>query len=261
MSIRYNHNVEILLKDVHESYYWIGFILADGCITKTNRLMITLSTKDRHHIEKFANYIQYPKITDSTSETNYGTAVYSRVAVQNQKIVSEIKNKYKISNNKTYEGYNLNIIPSEFRLSLICGYIDGDGRIGNRTTKGKQFPMISFRVHSRWGSFLEQLYQEISIKCNIEPKNHSISKDGYATIHITKTAMMKYLKRHALYNNLPILDRKWSLIDLNTDTQYEKALKAREDISLLRKEGKTYKEIQEQLNCSSTVIWKTIYNK
>ena len=27
------HNLSVLLEDVPESYYWIGFIMADGCFT------------------------------------------------------------------------------------------------------------------------------------------------------------------------------------------------------------------------------------
>ena len=54
--------------DNEKSAYWLGFIMADGCINevinkktkklKSMNLSISLSTKDNHHLEKFLNDIE-----------------------------------------------------------------------------------------------------------------------------------------------------------------------------------------------------------
>ena len=51
-------NLSILLDDSFESFYWMGFILADGCFFE-NRLQITLAIKDKEHLQSFANYVKF----------------------------------------------------------------------------------------------------------------------------------------------------------------------------------------------------------
>lgn len=41
-----------LLNDTCLAYYWIGFILADGSISKSGELKIALSIKDKDHLKK-----------------------------------------------------------------------------------------------------------------------------------------------------------------------------------------------------------------
>ena len=46
------NNIKILLEENLESYYWIGFILADGHIDGNKRLQITLKSIDYEHLKK-----------------------------------------------------------------------------------------------------------------------------------------------------------------------------------------------------------------
>jgi hypothetical protein len=39
--------------DSEEKAYWLGFFLADGCVTSTNRITVELSMRDREHLESF----------------------------------------------------------------------------------------------------------------------------------------------------------------------------------------------------------------
>lgn len=41
-----------------EAKYWLGFLLADGCITEKGILGIGLQTKDVNHLEKFSNFLE-----------------------------------------------------------------------------------------------------------------------------------------------------------------------------------------------------------
>lgn len=40
--MRHNHNLEVLLEESPESYYWTGFILADGSVSKEGLISISL---------------------------------------------------------------------------------------------------------------------------------------------------------------------------------------------------------------------------
>lgn len=46
-----------LLENSPEAYYWLGFLFADGHFTQSNRLILSLSIKDKEQLEKFIKFI------------------------------------------------------------------------------------------------------------------------------------------------------------------------------------------------------------
>lgn len=74
-------DLDILLNDTYETYYWIGFIMADGNIIN-NRLRLRLSCKDKEHLEKFANFIGYK---NPNQHTNNYTSSVSSICVKDTK--------------------------------------------------------------------------------------------------------------------------------------------------------------------------------
>lgn len=117
--------------------YWLGFIAADGFITsdksRTQSFGITLSKKDKEHIENFNQCIKSTyKIHDyKAGKTCYNqNSVFSRLLIVNQKMVDNLK-KLGIVENKTL----VLKFPTEEQVSdkyiydYIRGYMDGDGSI------------------------------------------------------------------------------------------------------------------------------------
>jgi hypothetical protein len=103
--------------------YWLGFIVADGCLSKISKcsyaLTIKLHKKDINHIEKFKQSIK----------ANHPIQIYNE---QPQiKLVSENLGKSLIKlgviPNKTQKGCYIPDIPNELINSFILGYFDGDG--------------------------------------------------------------------------------------------------------------------------------------
>ena len=46
--------------DNEEQFYWLGFMYADGCISKTgNRIEVHLSLSDISHLEKFRKFLNH----------------------------------------------------------------------------------------------------------------------------------------------------------------------------------------------------------
>jgi hypothetical protein len=66
---KYNFNDKFFSSDTEESFYWAGFISADGCVYPSNKnnkynsnnidtLHIKLASKDISHLQKFKDNIQ-----------------------------------------------------------------------------------------------------------------------------------------------------------------------------------------------------------
>lgn len=206
-----NNNLNILLNEDLESYYWIGFILADGHFNKNGRLQITLSNIDEEHLKKFCKYISCDNFLKRTNIVSVN-AIMKEASLK-------IMEKFDIKNNKTYNPPSLeyyNKLENDKLISLICGFIDGDGNIKHQ--HNRKDCVLQIHLHSSWIHFLKM------ISITLTNKDFSkISKDGYSRLSITNNSILKKLKCQALNFNLPLLERKWEKIDLNYKTFYEVA--------------------------------------
>lgn len=118
--------------DTEEKAYWLGFIYADGYITKKNTMGISLSDIDLSHLEKFKSSL------NSTHPIN----IYKNNSGYNT------KNKYcnlQIANTENYSNLvrcgviprktkiltfpNESILPFNLVHHFIRGYFDGDGSV------------------------------------------------------------------------------------------------------------------------------------
>jgi hypothetical protein len=133
-SIKQNSLIN-LLDETPESFYWLGFIIADGSFYK-DRFELTLSEKDVEHLKKFASFINFDK------ELYYrrGTKSY-RIQFNNKESLQLVMGKYGISYNKTYNPIDFSILKnynSKLLKAMLIGIIDGDGYIGKNTKTNKE---------------------------------------------------------------------------------------------------------------------------
>lgn len=145
--------------------YWLGFLLADGCVFK-NRLTVKLAEKDLGHLKKLHDALDssvpihaYP--VRGTVESNHTS----------ERLTNSL-HKWNCVPNKTSSLAYPNI-PSNMDRHLIRGYIDGDGSVirKNDATKTLRFCIccgsleflsavvsklpITTKIHTRtndWGS-------------------------------------------------------------------------------------------------------------
>lgn len=114
--------------DSEEKFYWLGFLYADGNISKTgNRLEVRLSIKDINHLEKFRKFLNL------TTEFRTGVCdgyEFCHLSVRN-KHLWETLNSLGCSPCKSLTL----LFPKSgifkhnpiFLLAFIRGYVDGDG--------------------------------------------------------------------------------------------------------------------------------------
>lgn len=220
LGLRKEHNeyckseCSILLQESLETYYWIGFILADGHISNQFRLIVTLAILDIGHLRKLANFLSVENIR----ETDKNTKV--TLAVQDKLWLKRVKEKFDIKNDKTYYPPNLDwIVDDNLFLAMLVGYIDGDGCIKYQTNR--KDTSICIHIHSSWLPFLKMIKYKIETIFGYSTGEPIIGKDGYARYTISNFPLVKQLKIFVIDNNLPVLDRKWSRVNLSYISRIE----------------------------------------
>lgn len=112
--------------DCETKAYWLGFIVADGCLKGNNQLSIRLSIKDIDHLEKFKESIKSNhKINIETSvirDKEYKTCV---LRINNTRLYKDLL-KLNVEPNKSLNERPA-IIPPQFISHYIRGIFDGDG--------------------------------------------------------------------------------------------------------------------------------------
>lgn len=237
-----------LLNNSLESYYWIGFILADGHIQDNKRLVVGLSIKDVNHLKKLAEYLKITVKEDN--EKCY-------LAIMDTKSITILSKIFDIKSNKTENPPNIDIfssLPDDVYNSLMCGFIDGDGSI-RRLHKRKDFN-IKIKCHSSWFAFLELFTKRLNVSTKVK-----INKAGYADLAWSNTKEIQDFKKIVLKYNLPLLSRKWETINLDYKSRYiitkERVEYVKEQLLL----GKNQTEIAKNLGISNSGLSLLIKRK
>ena len=244
---KYKNNAKILLDESLTTYYWIGFILADGSIKNNKRIVISLKKDDKDHLEKFKQYVK--------SKTLRINDVYCSTSLQDSKYIPVLCEKFDISHDKTKVPPKIEVfkkLENDKILSLIIGFIDGDGCI-KKQTRRKDF-MLTIKNHCKWVKILEFFDEKI------ENKNHTrINNRGYAVCNITNTVKLKELKKFAIDKKLPILERKWDIINLDFCGRTEIAENRKKEIKKLYDKGYKILDISKKLNLKYSTVYNLIY--
>lgn len=227
-----------LLENTPEKFYWLGFLVADGHFSNTGRLQVTLALEDYAHLQKLATWLGDFKV-----KIWGGTC---SLAVMDVSTVKELQRLYKIQSNKTENPPDLSILTEEQLFCFKVGFIDGDGSIQKQT--GRNDCKITIKCHKNWLKFF---------KDNFSPKSH-VNAAGYAYCGFANIQYLQELKKRSQQLQLPVLERKWDLIDTTTVSKTVKALELKNKISDLLKIGKKCKEISEILGQNYTTVYMII---
>lgn len=131
--------------DTEEKAYWLGFILADGYITKqihkdrnnhvTYKFGIELQESDTDHLEKFNKSINGNIIIRHRQRERFNvehnTAI---IQITNTDFCLNLIDKGIIPNKSVEGGFNYDLKTTELKAAFLRGFIDGDGSIHKKTT-------------------------------------------------------------------------------------------------------------------------------
>ena len=153
--------------DSEDKAYWLGFIYADGSVTKTsskanapNRLVLNLSAKEIEHLSLFKNTIEAfsSKIVTYIPKETYSENPMCRLYINSVEMCKDLE-FLGVIQNKTLK-LNFPDIPDHLQRHFIRGYFDGNGSLSlNRN-------QASFSVTSN-PKFLTKMQEILMLQCSL----------------------------------------------------------------------------------------------
>jgi len=180
--------------------------MADGHFSE-NRVTLSINKKDINHLKKLSSYLSINHI----NQNKHGVVT---ISFMDSFLIPQLKQKFNIKNRKTYEPcYISNIKNDNLFFSLMIGFIDGDGHITYQYKRKDH--IIIIKCHSSWIDNFNIFSNKLENILNIKMAKAYINKYGYVVLNIANNKAIKYLKNKSQELNLPVLNRKWDVINLD----------------------------------------------
>lgn len=185
--------------NTEEKAYWLGFLYADGYISKDGVIELGLQERDLEHIKKFKKFLNSKnKICYRKNTKSY------RLSFRNKHMVKSLKDKGVINNKSLILTYpDESILPKYLTRHFIRGFFDGDGYLGIKNQNGKTTGRLG--ITSGSPTFIKELIKAMNWK------ELSIRKDKRNNSYVIEwSSFLTYFMLLELYNNSIIyLDRKY----------------------------------------------------
>jgi len=159
---KYTVDHDFFSQDTKESFYWAGFLAADGCVGKwsgAHKVQLHLAIKDFDHLYKFRKTIKSNKPFRFRQRKSPGsdTMCYSHeIRITSPRMFNDLK-RFNIVERKTYI-YTMPewIKDHPYVHHFMRGYIDGDGCFTLAQNKG-QDPHVLFCMRGTY-QFLQSFH-------------------------------------------------------------------------------------------------------
>lgn len=153
--------------------YWLGFIFADGCISDTGFLEISLKSSDYKHLLKFADYCKFDK-NKVVRRQPVGKYYRCRIGFKVKEEIQERLNSLGVVPRKSLTA-EYPKIPEKLSYHFIRGYFDGDGciylrkpRTANNVLREISVNILGTKnlltkINKRTGSSLKKIHKRKNI--------------------------------------------------------------------------------------------------
>ena len=188
--------------DNKDKSYWIGFILADGCLTKNNTFKLVLSEKDENHINKFLKCLN-SNFPIKKERRNFDGKINSSLVIKRIKFYENLINLGLFERKSTKE----KIIKMNYNLYkyFILGIYDGDGWLSfNKNCR--EFGICS--SYEICNFIKEFLLKELNIKTNKIILNNSKNINNLYRVRVTKKNDILKILNYLYEDASCFLDRK-----------------------------------------------------
>lgn len=245
----YSCDENFFSKDDEESFYWAGFLAADGSICKKGKdhafvLKLALATKDLIHLEKFKKALNSDSPIKNYVVTNeQNVTYYSSVFVIYSKKLCDDLARFNVIPNKTF----ILTFPEWIKTHklvhhYIRGYIDGDGCFSKYCAKNRNVTQTTFNVVGTI-DFLTNIHHIIDNKCNFIPyvrkiikhKKEKVARLAYSGNRIISTITDFVYKDATIF-----LERKYKSAMLSKTYMVNKIPPSKDELI------NTYKELGNQ---------------
>lgn len=191
--------------------YWAGFIAADGYVlTDFPRMGIAIHKKDEKHLKKFKKAIKFTGDVKQYISKGFNTLTpYCRIIINSQKVKDDLLKYFNITEKKSLTLKPPKLLSFNRKLAFIAGYIDGDGSIYTQHGKLPTIEILGTYEMLDWINKTLKKYN-FNNKISKAKKTSSISR-----IKFQGTGKIIALCKNIRKLKLPLLERKWSRIDVN----------------------------------------------
>lgn len=251
--------LDVLLEDSPVSYYWVGFLIADGHM-RDGKIALTIGRPDTHHLKRFKQFIGRADWNDDPHcDVNGNPRVYA----SDVQVVPRLMSKFGIEPRKTYHpSFPVDADDDLFYAALI-GFIDGDGSICRLS--GRVDCNIRLRCHLNWMSMLSEISRRVCLDCGadvVSARPVDVGKTGrgnrYAEVCWSNSIIVNHLKRKVSDLSLPALDRKWDRIDETRPNRYATARLHEQLVRTMIGEGSTQAEVVGVTGLTSAAVSRIV---
>ena len=178
---KYNFNENYFEKiDTEDKAYFLGFIVADGCVrdNKAKYMKLKLKYNDYNILEKFIKYTEY-----LGNVYYHKDKKYCELTLSGEKIILDLNNLGIFSNKTMIVKYPN--IPRELENHFMRGLFDGDGCISVRTVKENSRdtgPRGPVNICSGSIDFIETYVDKLNEYCGITKNKIRCPKGTYYVI-------------------------------------------------------------------------------
>lgn len=201
--------------DTEEKAYWLGYLSADGCISKSNvpregpMLVINLSAIDKEHLVKLKTALQssHP-IKDYTLNYKTPNQKISRFTISSKQLTDDLI-KHGVHPRKTFTLQWPQFLPDNLLPHFTRGFFDGDGCF-YIYIKSRRSPSAHFSVTANF-VFLQEMQRYLVPKCaltatKLSPQRNSFCLSYGGNLQVARIA-------HLLYDGATVfLERKYNKI-------------------------------------------------
>lgn len=173
---KYTLNFDYFKTWSREMAYIVGFIGADGNISKYNRLKITLQEQDKQILDDISKALSYSgEINSITIKLNGKVYKACELSIVSKYLAQSLID-IGITPRKSFT-LSMSLIPNEYKLDFIRGYFDGDGSIGEQWAKRSKTPCMRVRFATGSETLAYEIVEELE-KYGVKRVNISKSKDS-----------------------------------------------------------------------------------
>lgn len=218
-----NENIFDII-DTEEKAYWLGFLYADGNVSKTNRTRLSLAKEDIEIVKKFSNFIfgqERVKIYERPeNKISFQDLVYVDVC---NKHIAQTLTKLGCPPKKTFILTFPSWLDENLWNHFIRGYFDGDGCLSNYKEKqrgrGKYTKDIFVSEHKRahfsilstkeFLTSVRSIFSELNINSSMS-KRHKERKNNNFNLTVSGNRQIQRLMDWLYLDATIFLERKHS---------------------------------------------------
>jgi len=156
--------------DAPEKWYWLGFILADGCILirkrtrgVEHRLQVRLGERDMKHLECLRQALAFSGPLHPCTQICRGRATVTQTLVIYSKTLCKRLLELGVTPRKSFDGHPMPVVPARDLSSFMRGHFDANGSVSQVSPNGYKLGFSGQHRLMRW------MRERIRLKTGVEP--------------------------------------------------------------------------------------------